>query len=114
VTVPLLITTWFGNVVNGSTFNSKNLKPALAAAGLIAERDEDAEGSGWESSREMMHHRFRHTYASVQLHAGEDPVSLSQWMGHSSPKITFDTYAHFMPDRGQRGRSAVDAWLSAD
>lgn len=113
-TVPLLITTWFGNVVNGSTFNSKNLKPALAAAGLIAERDEDAEGSGWESSREMMHHRFRHTYASVQLHAGEDPVSLSHWMGHSSPKITFETYAHFMPDKGQRGRSAVDAWLSAD
>ena len=112
--VALLTTTWFGNPINPTTFNEENWKPALVGAGLLAERDLEAEGSGWEPSRELMFHRCRHTYASVQLHAGEDVVSLSHWMGHSSPQITLDTYAHFMPDQGRRGRSAVDAWLASD
>lgn len=107
----LMITTFFQNRVNGSTFNTKNLKPALAAAGIIAEWDEEADGSGWEGSREKMFHRFRHTYASVQLAAGESVVDLAQWLGHASPEITWRIYAHFMPDNGKRGRSAVDAWL---
>ncbi|MFF4848727.1 tyrosine-type recombinase/integrase [Streptomyces sp. NPDC001194] len=108
--IPLLVTTAHKNRINPSIYNSKTMKPALAAAGLISPRDED---DGWEPSREKMHHRFRHTYASVQLAAGEDPVSLSHWMGHSSPEITFRIYAHFMPDRGQRGRTAIDEWMSA-
>ncbi|MEU1300907.1 hypothetical protein [Streptomyces shenzhenensis] len=66
-----------------------------------------------EASREMMHHRWRHTYASVQLGAGEDVISVSHWMGHASPDITLKIYAHFMPDRGLRGRTAVDAWLES-
>lgn len=110
-TVTLLTTTWHGNRINPSVYNSKTMKPALAEVGLIAPRsDED----GWEPSREKMHHRFRHTYASVQLAAGEDIVSLSHWMGHSSPEITLRVYAHFMPDDGRRGRTAVDAWLASD
>lgn len=113
LTVELLIVTAFHNPVNATTFNKVNFKPALAAAGAIAPFDPGGAGSGWEPSRDKMHHRWRHTYASVQLAAGEDVVSLSHWMGHSSPKVTFDTYAHFMPDKGQRGRTAVDAWLSA-
>jgi integrase len=110
-TVRLLTTTALGNRLNPSTYNSRAMKPALVAAGLLAPRDEDERG-GWEASREMMHHRWRHTYASVQLAAGEDPVSLSHWMGHASPSITLQIYAHFMPDNGRRGRSAVDAWLA--
>jgi integrase len=110
-TVRLLTTTALGNRLNPSTYNAKTMKPALAAAGLIAPRDEEQRW-GWEASREMMHHRWRHTYASVQLAAGEDPVSLSHWMGHASPSITLQIYAHFMPDNGRRGRSAVDAWLA--
>lgn len=109
-TVRLLTTTALGNRLNPSTYNSRAMKPALVAAGLLAPRDEE-KSWGWEASREMMHHRWRHTYASVQLAAGEDPVSLSHWMGHASPSITLEIYAHFMPDNGRRGRSAVDAWL---
>jgi hypothetical protein len=86
------------------------MKPALAAAGLIPPRKE-GERWGWEASREMMHHRWRHTYASVQLGAGEDVIAVSHWMGHASPDITLKIYAHFVPDRGTRGRTAVDNWL---
>ncbi|MGB8944199.1 MAG: tyrosine-type recombinase/integrase [Streptomyces sp.] len=110
--VPLLVTTWHKNRINPSTFNDRTMKPALAAAGLIAERDkEKAKGRwGWEASREMMHHRWRHTYVSVQLGAGEDVISVSHWMGHASPDITLKIYAHFMPDHGLRGRTAIDRW----
>ncbi|WP_086768124.1 tyrosine-type recombinase/integrase [Streptomyces bobili] len=110
--VRLLATTHFGKRINPATYNNRAMKPALAEAGLIAPR---AEGSnwGWEPSREMMHHRWRHTYASVQLGGGEDVISVSHWMGHASPDITLKVYSHFMPDRGLRGRTAVDSWLEA-
>lgn len=110
-TVRLLTTTWHGNRINPSVYNAKTMKPALAQVGLISPRDDE---DGWEPSREKMHHRFRHTYASVQLAAGEDIVSLSNWMGHASPEITLRVYAHFMPDDGRRGRTAVDAWLGSE
>lgn len=58
-----------------------------------------------------MFHVLRHTYASVQLEAGESIVSLSKWLGHSTPKVTLDHYARFMPGAGQRGLFAMDAWL---
>lgn len=112
-TVRLLATSTVGKRINPSTFNNWTMKPALAAAGFIAPR-KDGETWGWEASREMMHHRWRHTYASVQLGAGEDVVSVSHWMGHASPDITLKTYAHFMPDRGVRGRTAVDRWLEPE
>ncbi|ADI05635.1 putative phage integrase [Streptomyces bingchenggensis BCW-1] len=111
-TVRLLATTAFENRINPSSYNNHIMKPALVAVGLIAPREEGTTW-GWEDSREKMHHRWRHTYASVQLAAGEDPVSLSHWMGHASPDITLKVYAHFMPDRGMRGRTAVDNWLEA-
>jgi hypothetical protein len=47
----------------------------------------------------------------VQLEAGESVVSLSKWLGHSTPKVTLDHYAHFMPGAGRRGLAAMDAWL---
>lgn len=112
-TVRLLATTQPGNRIHPGTFNRTTMKPALVAAGLIAPRDEKSAWWGWEPSREMMHHRWRHTYASVQLGAGEDVISLSHWMGHASPDITLKIYSHFMPDRGMRGRTAVDGWLES-
>ncbi|MFH8451998.1 hypothetical protein ACH4CD_22520 [Streptomyces fungicidicus] len=58
-------------------------------------------------------HVLRHTYASMQLEAGESVIGLSKWLGHSTPKVTLDHYAHFMPGAGQRGLAAMDAWLRA-
>ncbi|MFE7856049.1 tyrosine-type recombinase/integrase [Streptomyces sp. NPDC057403] len=110
-TVRLLATTHWGNRINPNTFNEKTMKPALVAAGLIPA---PAKGERWEASREMMHHRWRHTYASVQLGSGEDPVSVSHWLGHASLAITLNVYTHFLPDNGRRGRTAIDEWLSAE
>lgn len=115
--VMLLITTRFGNTVNQSSWNYDAWKPALARAGVISPWGGEASTSrhgrgGWEPSREFGFHILRHTYASVQLQAGESIVALSQWLGHDDPGFTLRRYTHFMPEDGTRGRAAMDAWMS--
>jgi len=115
VTVSLLSTTRQDTAINRSTWNTRNWKPALAAAGVIPPLPEPVEGARpsrvWEPSREHGFHVLRHTYASVMLEAGESVVSLAQWLGHSDPAFTLRTYTHFMPEAGARGLAAVDHWF---
>lgn len=54
---------------------------------------------------------LRHMYASLVLEAGESVVILAKWLGHSSPTITLDHYAYFMPEAGKKGRRAIDSLL---
>jgi site-specific recombinase XerD len=42
-------------------------------------------------------HDLRHTFASLFLVDGGDIFKLSRILGHSSVKITADTYAHLKP-----------------
>ena len=120
VTVQLVLTTSHGNRIHYKTWNERTWKVALAAAGVIKVAGEKVQHHGarirrhpvFELSREDMFHVLRHTYASVQLEAGESVVSLSEWLGHSSPNITLDHYAHFMPGAGKRGLAAMDGWLA--
>jgi integrase len=123
VTVPLLVTTSQGNRVYYRTFNDRTWKPALMAAGLIARiepktpeeiaRQKRLRRFRWTDPREHGFHGLRHTYASVQLAENVDPVTLSVWMGHSSPTITLERYAHFMPGSGARGLAAMDSWFES-
>ncbi|MFE4635001.1 tyrosine-type recombinase/integrase [Streptomyces sp. NPDC056773] len=105
---PLVLTTTYGNAIRANIFNDEAWKPALAAAGVIPVREK---GARWKASRKDGFHVLRHTYASVLLEAGESIVTLARWLGHSSPTITLDHYAHFMPEAGGKGRAAVDALL---
>lgn len=41
-------------------------------------------------------HDLRPTYASIQIDLGENPKYIQTQMGHSSIKITFDTYGHLL------------------
>ncbi len=119
ITVDLILTSSHGNRIYYRTWNDRSWKRALAAAGLIKPVGEKVRHDGnrirrvprYAAPREDMFHVLRHTYASVQLEAGESVVSLSKWLGHSTPKVTLDHYAHFMPGAGQRGLTAMDAWL---
>ncbi|WP_432069500.1 hypothetical protein [Streptomyces sp. AA1529] len=120
MTVNLVLTTSHDNPIKYNTWNERSWKPALASAGLIKVVGEKVKQHGkrarkhpvYEVSREDMYHVLRHTYASVQLEAGESIVSLAEWLGHSSPKVTLDHYAHFMPEAGRRGLAAMDSWLA--
>ncbi|TWG04408.1 hypothetical protein FHX80_112855 [Streptomyces brevispora] len=50
--------------------------------------------------------------AREQRKAGEDIVTVSHWLGHETPTITFDYYAHFIPQSGTKGAGAVNGLLS--
>ncbi|GAB2897310.1 hypothetical protein GCM10022245_35590 [Streptomyces mayteni] len=121
VTVHLLLSTSHGNRIFYKTFNERSWRPALASAGVVRVVGEATARHGgrlrrhpvFELSREDMFHVLRHTYASVQLEAGESVVTLSHWLGHSSPTITLEHYAHFIPGAGRRGLAAIDLWLAA-
>lgn len=39
-------------------------------------------------------HDLRHTYASMRIAQGVDPVTLSRELGHHSPAFTMNRYAH--------------------
>ncbi len=122
VTVRLVLSTSQGLRINYKTWNERSWRPALAESGVIRRIGEKTENHGarirrhpvFELSRTDMFHVLRHTYASVQLEAGESVVSVSAWLGHSSPNITLDHYAHFMPGAGKRGLAAMDTWLAQD
>ncbi|MEV0446164.1 tyrosine-type recombinase/integrase [Streptomyces spectabilis] len=107
-TFPLALTTTYGNALRANIFNDEVWKPTLAVAGVIPMREE---GQRWKASRKDGFHVLRHTFASVILEAGESVVTLARWLGHSSPTITLDHYAHLMPEAGGKGRAAVDALL---
>ncbi|MEO3851721.1 tyrosine-type recombinase/integrase [Streptomyces sp. B8F3] len=108
---PLLITTKVGTAVCHGKFDTNIWKPALVRAGVIPPKPKGAKAWQYEASPKDGFHVLRHTYASLQLEAGESVVTLAQWLGHESPNITLEHYAHFMPQAGAKGRAAVDKLL---
>ncbi|MCH5674426.1 tyrosine-type recombinase/integrase, partial [Streptomyces gilvus] len=108
VSARLLFTNTASGIVWRSNFNIQEWKPALAAAGLISEADEDGK---YESAREHGMHALRHFYASVLLDAGESIKAVSEYLGHSDPGLTLRVYAHLMPSSQERTRKAVDRVL---
>ncbi|MFD6435863.1 tyrosine-type recombinase/integrase [Streptomyces venezuelae] len=107
----LLLTTRFSNAIAVNTWNTYSWKPALAKAGIIPLRAVGAKQWQWEAAPKDGFHVLRHTYASIMLEAGESVVTVARWLGHSSPAITLGYYAHFMPEAGSKGRTAIDGLL---
>lgn len=51
----------------------------------------------WDATgRGRRPHDLRHTAASLWICAGVDIKTVSSWLGHSSTKLTLDTYGHLM------------------
>lgn len=46
--------------------------------------------------RGLTPHKLRHTFASVLIACGEDPISVMRQLGHTDPAFTLRTYAHMM------------------
>ena len=46
-------------------------------------------------------HALRHTAASIAIQNGESITDISAFLGHSSPRITMDVYAHALREREQ-------------
>ena len=57
--------------------------------------------------RSIRIHDIRHTFASLLLQAGESMLYVRDQLGHSSIRITVDTYGHLVPGGN---KEAVD-WM---
>ena len=51
------------------------------------------------TGKRLCFHELRHTQATLLLSNGEDIISVAGRMGHASPSITSDMYAHAMPEK---------------
>lgn len=53
-------------------------------------------------------HDLRHTYAALLIDQGEHPKYIQAQMGHSSIKVTLDTYGHLMKDINAEAGKRLD------
>lgn len=54
---------------------------------------------------------LRHSCATLFLSAGENPKIVAERLGHSSVKITLDTYSHVLPDMQQSATDKLETML---
>jgi len=57
-------------------------------------------------------HDLRHTHATLLLIAGINPKVVCERLGHSSVKITLDTYSHVVPSIQEHAVTALDDLLA--
>ena len=74
-----------GNPLAEAPMVRKFFKPALKKAGLS----------------DMRFHDLRHTMASLMIEQGENIVYIQRQLGHSSPTVTLNVYAHLINEVNQ-------------
>ncbi len=55
----------------------------------------------------MQTHDLRKAFGSVLLTEGVDIMTVSAWMGHSSPEVTMRIYAKILPEAEKRHRYTI-------
>jgi integrase len=58
---------------------------------------------------EVSLHGLRHTHASALIAAGMDVLSISRRLGHSSPTITLNVYAHLFRSKDDGAADAIES-----
>jgi integrase len=59
-------------------------------------------------------HDLRHTTASILLEAGTHPKIVQDLLGHSTIRLTLDTYSHLTPPLHQASARTMDFVLGAE
>jgi len=54
---------------------------------------------------------LRHTCATLLMAAGENPKVVSERLGHTSVKMTLDTYSHVLPHMQQTATDKLGMML---
>lgn len=71
-----------GGPINKDNFMRRQFNPVVRQAGLP----------------DVDFHSLRHTHASICIALGADPKALARRLGHTSVRLTLDTYGHLFPD----------------
>ena len=86
-----IFTSPFGEPISPTNFSRRYFKPLLKKCDI---------------SSDFTFHSLRHNHAKLLLRQGVNPKIVQERLGHSSIKVTMDTYSHVLPDMQ---RQAVDA-----
>ncbi len=81
-----------GNPINHNNMVNRHFNPALETAGID----------------KIRFHDLRHTYASLLIEQGENPKYIQKQMGHSSPTVTLNIYAHLMKKVNQEAACRLE------
>ena len=55
--------------------------------------------------------RLRHSHASALIASGLDVLTVSRRLGHGSPVVTLNTYAHLFAKTDEKAADAIEAAL---
>lgn len=92
----LVFSNSFGRPISTTNFLHRAFYPMLTAAKIA--RD----------SQKINMHTLRHTHASQLLAAGVSPLAVAQRLGHSSPAVTLNVYAHLLPQTVNDAENALN------
>jgi integrase len=81
-----------GNPINHNNLIQRHFYPALEAAKLP----------------KIRFHDLRHTYAGLLIEQGENIKYIQSQLGHSSPSVTLNVYAHLMKPTNQEAASKLE------
>lgn len=87
----LVFTNEVGKPLSALNMLNRKFIPTLEKAGL----------------KKIRFHDLRHTYASIQIDLEANPKYIQSQMGHSSIRITLDTYGHLMKDVNQEAAAKL-------
>ncbi|MEU7781539.1 tyrosine-type recombinase/integrase [Micromonospora parva] len=59
-------------------------------------------------------HELRHAFATFLLDQGEELRTVMELLGHSTIRMTADTYGHVLPARARQAASAIDRILGQE
>jgi integrase len=59
----------------------------------------------------VMFHGLRHSHASALIASGLDVLTVSRRLGHGSPVVTLNTYAHLFAKTDEKAADAIEAAL---
>ena len=85
-----------GEPVDGNCVSQQVFKPLIKKAGL---------------SKSIRLYDLRHTHATLALMAGIHPKIVSERLGHSSIKITLDTYSHVLQNIQEESTQKLESVL---
>jgi integrase len=97
-----------GKVESYANLIDRGFGPIQVAAGVMAQKPAlDAAGQPTTVSvGKYGLHALRHACASLWIEQGHNPKQIQTLMGHSSIKVTFDTYGHLFADGEADQRAA--------
>jgi integrase len=87
-----------GKPINHNNLVSRHFNPALERAKIDRIR----------------FHDLRHTFASLLIAQGENPKYIQKQMGHSSPTVTLNIYAHLMKKVNQEAACRLEKTVFND